>query len=250
MRLLLLRPLLVHAIPLFHRGLAGLFGDDLDQPTPDLDSSPEILLTAVTQSLPTATIKTRTTAHTSHSGTTSTIVILPTTTFDYPPTTALTAQGWIMSTTATEPTPIVPEAPATSVEEATQWKVIGIGIITVGLIATVILSIIFFDSWWNFLCDIFCCGRCRKHAKNQGQEDLVPDWETRDWEFKLANEDGHRYPTMSSLADITEGQGLKDLKLVPIPSAAMLSPKPAFLLDLDPAQNSSGEPFTRGSSMQ
>jgi hypothetical protein len=145
----------------------------------------------------------------------------------------------------TAPTPTVPEAPTTSAEEATQWKVIGIGIITVGLIATVILSIIFFDAWWNFLCDLVC-GRRRKRVKNQGQETMISDSETRDWEFKLANEDGHRYPTMSSLADITEGRKApRDLKLVAIPGAAMLSPKPAFLLDLNPTQDYSGEPLAR-----
>lgn len=115
-------------------------------------------------------------------------------------TAALTSSAPMSSTMA--PTfSSVPEAPTTSAEEATQWKVIGIGIITVGLIATVILSIIFFDSWWKFVCDLFC-GRWR----GRGEETLVPDWTTRDWEFKLANEEGHRYPTMSSLADMTERQ--------------------------------------------
>lgn len=37
-----------------------------------------------------------------------------------------------------------------------------------------------------------------------GGEELVPDWEKRSWEFRLASEDGHRYPTMSSLESIAK----------------------------------------------
>ncbi|KAF5352448.1 hypothetical protein D9756_005907 [Leucocoprinus leucothites] len=250
-------PFLAYAIPLWQRDLGGLFGgDNLDQPTPDLELPPEITLTTVPEpSLTSTAIGIRTVVHTSttagttknNSPITSTTQPLSTATTEI--ITALAAtSGWTMSTTTmTAPTPVVPEAPTTSAEEATQWKVIGIGIITVGLIATVILSIIFFDSWWHFVCDLFC-GRWRKRGKNQGQENMVPDWETRDWEFKLANEDGHRYPTISSLADITEGQGRKpprELKLVPISSPTSLSPKPAFWSDMDSAQNSGEEPLTR-----
>jgi len=52
---------------------------------------------------------------------------------------------------------------------------------------------------------------------------MVPDWEKRDWEFKLANEDGHRYPTMSSLGDIAKDREENKVKEVQR-AAALLSP--------------------------
>ncbi|KAJ3573557.1 hypothetical protein NP233_g2371 [Leucocoprinus birnbaumii] len=257
-------PIPVHAVPLWKRGLAGLFGDgddNLAQSTPDFNPLPEVSLAAVTQleTAATSTTKIRTTAHTSRGSTTaatsSNSPLSSTTESSFATASTVisvltAATGSTTGTMTATSTPIVPEAPSTSAEEATQWKVIGIGIITVGLIATVILSIIFFDSWWNFLCDIFC-GRRRKRGKNQGQETMVPDFGTRDWEFKLANEDGHRYPTMSSLADIAEGQGRKppgEFRSAPTSSTELLSPRPPFLLDVDFAQASSGEPLARKNS--
>jgi len=88
----------------------------------------------------------------------------------------------------------IPEAPATPPAEATEWKVIGIAIISITFVATVILAVVFFDSWWGFLRDLIFG---KKH--DGGSENLVPDWEKRSWEHKLANEDGHRYPTLASL---------------------------------------------------
>ncbi|KAF9486589.1 hypothetical protein BDN70DRAFT_870187 [Pholiota conissans] len=90
------------------------------------------------------------------------------------------------------------EAPATPPGELTEWKVIGIAVITITFIGTVILAVAFFDSWWGFVCDSFC-GRRRKAGEKIGGETLVPDWEKASWEFRLANEDGHRYPTIPSL---------------------------------------------------
>lgn len=201
------RPSLVPALPLLRsRHLAGLFGDTL-QVTPDLDStSTGFLLTEPTS-------KTRIVTHITSIASSSISPTLSVLTTTQLPTVLATTSNLPLSMPTSSPG--LPEAPPTSPEEATQWKVIGIGIITVGLIATVILSIIFFDAWWNFLCDLFCgCGK--KRRKPQGEENMIPDWETRDWEFKLANEDGHRYPTMSSLADITEGQGKRAIKPVPV----------------------------------
>ena len=207
MIILLTLGLVVGAFPLSRPDFVGLFDPD----TP-LDSSLVIPTTRV-----------RTTAHIYRGSTTT-----GTTISSNPPITSSTSTATSESSTALAVTTrsstmalatsgdmsstmaptfsSVPEAPTTSAEEATQWKVIGIGIITVGLIATVILLVIFFDSWWNFVCDLLC-GRWRGRRKHhQGEETLVPDWATRDWEFKLANEEGHRYPTMSSLVDMTEGQ--------------------------------------------
>ncbi|KIM47461.1 hypothetical protein M413DRAFT_439121 [Hebeloma cylindrosporum] len=74
----------------------------------------------------------------------------------------------------------VADAPTTPPAELTEWKVIGIAVITITFIGTVILAFSFFDSWWGFVCD------------------------KRSWEFRLASEDGHRYPTMSSLESIAK----------------------------------------------
>jgi hypothetical protein len=93
----------------------------------------------------------------------------------------------------------VAEAPATPPGEATEWKVIGIAVIVITFIATVILAITFFDSWWGFLRALVLGN---KH--NGGEEKLVPDWNKRSWEYDLANEDGHRYPTMASLESIVK----------------------------------------------
>ena len=93
----------------------------------------------------------------------------------------------------------VADAPTTPPGEATEWKVIGIAVIAITFIGTVILAITFFDSWWGFLRAIFLGN---KH--NGGDEKLVPDWDKRSWEYNLANEDGHRYPTMASLESNVE----------------------------------------------
>jgi hypothetical protein len=98
----------------------------------------------------------------------------------------------------------VADAPTTPPAELTEWKIIGIAVITLTFIGTVILAITFFDSWWGFLCDVFCGGRGNRRGKKLGGEELVPDWEKRSWEFRLASEDGHRYPTMSSLESIAK----------------------------------------------
>ncbi|KAJ6483902.1 hypothetical protein DFH09DRAFT_1211627 [Mycena vulgaris] len=71
----------------------------------------------------------------------------------------------------------------------------------IGIVAAVMLSIVFFDSWWGFL-------------RALGTEDMVPDWARRDWEFKIASEDGHRYPTLSSLEFMSK----------PKPDPALTSP--------------------------
>ena len=93
----------------------------------------------------------------------------------------------------------VAEAPVTPPGEATEWKVIGIAVITITFITTVALAITFFDSWWGFLRAIFLGDK-----RNGGDEKLVPDWDKRSWEYNLSKEDGHRYPTMASLESIVK----------------------------------------------
>ncbi|KJA28400.1 hypothetical protein HYPSUDRAFT_33771 [Hypholoma sublateritium FD-334 SS-4] len=51
------------------------------------------------------------------------------------------------------------------------------------------------------------CGKSRNgntSSRGLAGETLVPDWEKRSWEFRLANEDGHRYPTIASLESIVK----------------------------------------------
>ena len=93
----------------------------------------------------------------------------------------------------------VAEAPATPPGEATEWKVIGIAVITITFITTVVLAIMFFDSWWKFLRAIFLGDK-----RNGGDEKLVPDWDKQSWKYNLSKEDGHRYPTMASLESIVK----------------------------------------------
>jgi len=202
--ILLTLVLIVAAVPLVNRDLVALLGADTPQ-----DLSSVTAITRTTHTYRSTTTSPTLTATTPEPSTASAATIVagtmaPMTTSSTiaPSTVAATSEAPIYMSSSMAPTfSSVPEAPTTSAEEATQWKVIGIGIITVGLIATVILSIIFFDSWWKFFCDLFC-GRWRR----RGEETLVPDWTTRDWEFKLANEEGHRYPTLSSLVDMTEAR--------------------------------------------
>lgn len=93
------------------------------------------------------------------------------------------------STSAVSPSPsiqigYVPDAPVTPPGEATEWKVIGIAVITITFISTVVLAITFFDSWWGFLRAIFLGDK-----RNGGDENLVPDWDKQSWEYTLSKED-------------------------------------------------------------
>ncbi|KAJ6520113.1 hypothetical protein C8R45DRAFT_953923 [Mycena sanguinolenta] len=196
------------------RGLGGLFGDDED-PLPEAPSSPETekalpkrphlpsiateglggLLTAEGDILKASGIQTTTS---SASRSASTLASGAATT----PFTATTSSS---SSTIPSPTtmPGDTKQPSSSPgSEATEWKVIGIAAVSIGLIAGVILSILFFDSWWGFL--LALVGKKNKG----GTEDLVPDWANRDWEVKIASEDGHRYPTLASLESMTKKHDL------------------------------------------
>lgn len=130
----------------------------------------------------------------------------------------------------------LPEAPSMPPAEATEWKVIGLVVICITFVATVILSVVFFDSWWGFLRDLVLGRRNRG-----GVEDMVPDWEKRSWEFKLANEDGHRYPTIASLEDITKAHvgvepgGATDSFTSHLRTPRdFASPQPTYMPDYDP----------------
>lgn len=129
------------------------------------------------------------------------------------------------------------EASRMTTGEAAEWKVIGLAVICITFVATVILSIVFFDSWWGFLRDLVV-GK----GGSQGVEDLVPDSEKRSWEFKLATEDGHRYPTLASLESITrehadrdeDGSVAKSNASHPRQYPELAAPKPSHLCGYDP----------------
>ncbi|KDR85729.1 hypothetical protein GALMADRAFT_234788 [Galerina marginata CBS 339.88] len=101
----------------------------------------------------------------------------------------------------------ISDASHTPPGELTEWKVIGIAVITITFIATAVLSVTFFDQWWGFVRAAVCGRRAGKGmggGKGLFGETMVPDWKKRSWEFRLASEDGHRYPTMSSLESIVK----------------------------------------------
>ncbi|TFY80663.1 hypothetical protein EWM64_g3351 [Hericium alpestre] len=82
--------------------------------------------------------------------------------------------------------PAVTGLPEKDKGPATDWRVIGVAVIAVSVIATAILSVIFFDQWMRFVRDL-CGGRRKKHKL--GGEELVPDWKRGSWDIKSARED-------------------------------------------------------------
>ncbi|KAH9486267.1 hypothetical protein JR316_0000331 [Psilocybe cubensis] len=96
---------------------------------------------------------------------------------------------------------VLEDASTTPPAELKQWKVIGIAVITITFLAVLAMAISFFDAWWGFV-RAAICGKRRKMG--YGGETMIPDWEKRSWEFQLANEDGHRYPTLASLESIVK----------------------------------------------
>ncbi|RXW24051.1 hypothetical protein EST38_g1811 [Candolleomyces aberdarensis] len=124
-----------------------------------------------------------------------------------------------MGTASARPTPSIASVSATNNDisstppgELAQWKVIGISIICVTFVAIIIIAVTFFDTWTAFMKDVIGCGGCRKGRKDKRDEPhLVPDWNRRTWEFKLANQDGHRYPTMASMDSMTKAHSLTEM---------------------------------------
>ncbi|KAF8215910.1 hypothetical protein K438DRAFT_1799695 [Mycena galopus ATCC 62051] len=200
------------------RGLGGLFGDDSDPLVPSdpetekaLPKRPHLptIATEGIDELLTAEgniIKTTSSAQTTASSASRSASIL----------TSGTAITQLSTTTSSSsstsfPSPYPPTITSTATKEApsassfgasNEWKVIGITAVSIGLIAGIMLSIVFFDSMWRFL--LALVGK----RKKGGTEDLIPDWANRDWEVKIASEDGHRYPTLGSLESMTKQQDL------------------------------------------
>lgn len=98
------------------------------------------------------------------------------------------------------------DASTTPPAELTEWKVIGVAVITITLIGTIVLSFTFFDQWWGFLRAVLCGKRARRKRDAEmfasGGEEMVPDWNRRSWKFKLDNEYGHRYPDVGTFSSI------------------------------------------------
>lgn len=138
----------------------------------------------------------------------------------------------------TEPPPDVP-APTpgstltTSNAELAQWKVLGVTVLCIAVVVAIILSVMFFDTWWGFVRDVFI-GKKRREAA----EELVPDWEKRSWELRMVSEDGHRYPSLSSVESITKWKGMKGGKNMPTETTTekpdLELPMPTYLPDYNP----------------
>ncbi|KAJ7459164.1 hypothetical protein B0H11DRAFT_2060585 [Mycena galericulata] len=217
------------------RGLGGLLGyEDDDDPLPPSDSDihtalpkPPPHLTII--SLPSIGELLTTKENTNQASNTqvtdvSTTASLSTSTLDSGSQTTQSVTPTITSSSTSIPSAtigITKEAPSTPPGEAAEWKVIGIAALGIGLVAAVMLSIVFFDSWWGFLKAVF-----GKRKNNGGSEDMVPDWTQRDWKFKIASEDGHRYPTLASLESMTKSK--QD------PTSPLMSPDPRHSVPMRP----------------
>ncbi|KAJ7170193.1 hypothetical protein C8R46DRAFT_226472 [Mycena filopes] len=211
----LAHPLHQEANAALNRGLGGLLGGAEDDPLPPSD--PE--LDPPAQKHPHLTFVSTerlaglfTTARNPNTATSTVPATIATgTATDSSRTTSTLASGsaFTPSPTATfislstnMPSPtitigVTKQAPSTPPAEATEWKVIGIAVVSIALIAGVMLAFIYFDAVLALV------GMKRK---DRGTEDMIPDWAGRDWEFKIASEDGHRYPTLASLESITKSK--------------------------------------------
>jgi hypothetical protein len=108
--------------------------------------------------------------------------------------TTLTAK----QTLRTEADAAAATTPSAAIDAVTShWKLVGISVIVVSTVATMILSIVFFDQWTRFL-----KGMLWRSNRDAGSEDLLPDWEKRSWHYH-ADEHGIRYPTTAKSTNST-----------------------------------------------
>ena len=227
------------------RDLTGLLDGDGFLPAPIVMTTVATVVTVVASGttsrvfggIVTSETKSIKSTSTTTMGTTHSIIgTLPTTTTDAPTKIAPSSSTSASSATPSSSVEATPEAARMPPGEAAEWKVIGLVVICIGFVATAILSIVFFDSWWGFLRDLACGKRER-----EGVEDMVPDWEKRSWEFKLASEDGHRYPTLASLECIAKehaegdqnGSEIFPFSSHPRPCPELMSPRPPYLSNRD-----------------
>ena len=95
-----------------------------------------------------------------------------------------------------------------------RWKIIGVGVISFGVVIALLLLSIFFDAWWRFLKDLINNWKFKRSSRGgngdvlgggrlgrggkRDFEELVPDWEKASWEIRVES-DRERYPSFSSL---------------------------------------------------
>ena len=114
--------------------------------------------------------------------------------------------------------------------EETEWKVIGITVFCITIIGAMMLATFFSDTLIKAFKDVCLCGG--RKGKKCGEENLVPDWQMRSWEYKLADEEGHRYPTVSSSLQSMAEKSQSKMQLAVSPMVA--PPEASYLPELDP----------------
>lgn len=114
--------------------------------------------------------------------------------------------------------------------EETEWKVIGITVFCITVIGAMMLATFFSDTLIKAFKDVCLCGNRKR--KKCGEENLVPDWQMRSWEYKLADEEGHRYPTVSSSLQSMAEKSQSKMQLAVSPMVA--PPEASYLPELDP----------------
>ncbi|KAL0068563.1 hypothetical protein AAF712_004278 [Marasmius tenuissimus] len=105
-----------------------------------------------------------------------------------------------------------------------EWRVTLILLAVIGGIVGIVLVSTFFKSIWRFIREKTCC------RSDAVEEDMVPDWHGGSWQFKIANEEGNRYPmpgtmeTSQVYAEALHNEVLEPPSLPP--RLAGLSPPP------------------------
>ncbi|KAF7290505.1 ABC transporter protein [Mycena kentingensis (nom. inval.)] len=94
---------------------------------------------------------------------------------------------------------LAPVQDASQTSSTAQWKIVGAAMVGIVLVAGVLFSAVYFESVWR--CCLAIVGKKRRSSDG---EEIVPDWARGDWEYKIASEDGHRYPTMASLEEFAK----------------------------------------------
>ncbi|KAM6498675.1 hypothetical protein JOM56_006623 [Amanita muscaria] len=243
------------AVPAMRRDLGGVIGGllDPDVHSPSITPMPNtakqthaVLTTTSTSSLAGETTKGHATTRTAES--TSMEATVTSSTLDT--TTAMTEANGSSTPTSSWPTKtsnnmdhIAQDASHMSPEEATEWKVIGITVLGITVIGSIMLAALFSDTWIKLVKDVILGGNMKQ--KKDGDEELVPDWKRRSWEYMLADEEGHRYPTVSvslqSLAEKAEkgtgSQATQTMTTTTTLDAAtpmVPPPAPSYIPELDP----------------
>ncbi|KAH7910452.1 hypothetical protein BJ138DRAFT_1152909 [Hygrophoropsis aurantiaca] len=84
-----------------------------------------------------------------------------------------------------------------SPQDSKTWKIVGVAIIAVMVVALVVSSVMFFDRLCRFLQEAFCC-----RGEAEGVEDFVQDWEKGSWNVP-SSWDKHASTTIVSIPSET-----------------------------------------------